>query len=134
ENMLKNLIDKTREFYALIEKYKKPERLYICIAEDWKRELFIKIKEGKNIGEIMKDEKFRKYGDTVVKIFNKYHKDKIKIVPTSNEEFEFINSAKEFLEKELNLKVEILNEIPEIKEINDKAKFAMPLEPAVVLM
>ncbi|CEG11352.1 Leucine--tRNA ligase [groundwater metagenome] len=131
ENMIIELIDNIRNFVKLIEKHKKPTKVFIYFAEDWKRELFSEIKKGKGIKDVMADEKFKRHSKEVINIMKKTHQQDIKFIPSIEEESGKIEGAKEFLEKELNLKVEIsVNADYDPKETR---KFAMPLKPAIYI-
>ncbi len=131
ENMIIELIENARNFIEMIKKYKKPEKIYIYFAEEWKRELFKKIADGKTIKEIMAEEKFKKHSKDVVAIIQKIHKTDIKFIPCLEEEIKKIENAKEFLEKELNLNVIIEKE----GNYDPKGvrKFAMPLKPSIYI-
>lgn len=131
EQGIVELIDNARNFAELIGKYKKPTRVFIYFAEDWKRELFGKIMEGKKIKDVMADEKFKKHSKDVVTIMQRTHKGDIKFIPTIDEEVRKIEEAMEFLEKELNLKVEI--DVNASYDPKNTRKFAMPLKPAIYL-
>jgi len=131
EKMIKDLIENTRNFIDLISKHKVIKKMYIYIAEQWKRELFEEIKSGKEIKEIMKNEKFRKYGSEVTNIIKKTHKDEIAEILTLEEEYNTLNNARKFFERELNIKVEVQKETTYDPE--NKAKFALPLKPAVYI-
>ncbi|PKP56557.1 MAG: hypothetical protein CVT88_10065 [Candidatus Altiarchaeales archaeon HGW-Altiarchaeales-1] len=131
EFMVTELIDNIRNFAELIGKYKKPTNVFIYFAEDWKRELFAKIMGGKNIKDVMADEKFKKHSKDVVAIMQKTHKGDIKFIPTIEEEVRMTGEAKEFLEKELNLKIEI--DVNADYDPKGTRKFAMPLKPAIYI-
>lgn len=129
EEMIKNLLENARNFISLISKHKKTRKIYIYIADEWKNKLFREIKQGKKIEELMKNEEYRKHGSEVVNIAKKIHRDEITQILTPEEEYNALNSAKQFFETELNMEVEIQKEITYDPE--NKAKFALPLKPAI---
>jgi leucyl-tRNA synthetase len=125
---------------------KKPERITIFVAEEWKNEtlrLLTKLiaedkRDFKTIIEVlMKDEKIRPHGGEITKILPKILKDVSKIpaiILGSKTEKEILEDAKEFFAKEFNCKVEILSaENQGNKPEEQKAHQAMPGKPAILL-
>jgi leucyl-tRNA synthetase len=141
------LISNTAADIAAIEKLvgKKPERITIFVAEEWKNEtlrLITKLiaedkRDFKTIIEVlMKDEKIRPHGGEITKILPKILKDVSKIpgiILGSKAEKEILEDAKEFFKKEFNCKVEILSaENQGNKPEEQKARQAMPGKPAIL--
>jgi len=131
ENMLIELIDNIRNFAVLLGKYKKPTKVFIYFAEEWKRELFDKINKGMSINALMKEEKFKKHSKEVISIMQKTHKGALKFIPAIDEEVKKVEEAKEFLRKELNL--EIVTDVNASYDPKGTRKFALPLKPAIYL-
>ncbi len=113
----------------------RPSRIYIYIAPPWKWEL-VKIagmlkKEGKlDMKYLMKEAKKM---DIDMKLASKYASQLINEMKKREfeiiDEAEYLRNAKEFIEKETGAEVHIM-EKPEY-DPQGKAKFAMPLKPAI---
>lgn len=131
EGMIIELVENIRNFARLIERHKKPTKVFIYFAEDWKRELFSEIKKGKGIKDVMLDEKFKRHSKDVVNIMKKTHQQDVKFIPSIEEEVKKVESAREFLERELNLKVEI--DVNGGYDPKKTRRFAMPLKPGIYI-
>ncbi|MBT3298373.1 leucine--tRNA ligase [archaeon] len=140
ETLIKNSMEGMRNVIKLA-KVEKANKFRLFVTEEWKYELFSKVKiilkESHNLGEVMSkimgDESLKKHGKDVSKIVGMLMKDKSKIpgVITSQEkEFNAIVSCKDFLTKEFDAEIEII-----IAEGSDevKAKQAMPGKLGILL-
>lgn len=108
---------------------KKPSKVLVYVAEGWKYELFEKIKKGAQIGDVMKEDKFKKYGKEIPNLFRKANE--IDFLPGWSKEDEDValTNALAFLEKELGCSVTINpQEDPYLK-----ARFALPMRPAIYI-
>ena len=116
----------------------KPKKIYIYIAPKWKWDIVdvaIKLKkegklemkklmnEVKKLGINMKEAS--KYSLKLIEEMNK--REFIKI-----DEFGYLKNAKDFMEKELNASIEILDEKAEYDPANKK-RLALPLRPAIYM-
>lgn len=131
EFMITELIENTRNFARLVRKYKKPTMVFIYFAEDWKRELSGKISEGMGIKDVMKEGKFKQHSKEVLSIMQKTYEDDVKFIPAAAEEIKKIEEAKKFLEKELNLEINI--DVNATYDPKGSRRFAMPLKPAIYI-
>jgi len=127
EKMLEGLladIDKIVEITG-----KKPKIVSVYTAEDWKYELFEKINNGAQIGDVMKDDKFKKHGKDVVNLFKKAKDVSLMSGLTNSDENDILNEAKEFLEKEIGCSVTVNPK----EDPQNKARFALPVKPAIYI-
>mgnify|MGYP001392981718 CR=1 FL=1 len=133
EELVKTAMDGMRSVMKLA-KIDKPTKFTLFVAEDWLYELFEilarEVKVTRNVGEIMKEvlsvEKFKMKGKDVSKMVQMVVKDASKLpnfVSKQGIELEVMTEAKEFLSKEFECVVEIVN-ADESSEM--KAKSAVP--------
>lgn len=131
EELVRKTIEGMRNVLKLA-KLEKPAKFTLFIAKDWLYELFNllshEIKVTRNVGEIMRKvmnhEKLKIQGKEMSTIVPGIVKDPSKlpaIVTSPEEEYEAMNEAKEFLEKEFNCEVKIV-----LKSDHIKAKSAVP--------
>jgi len=106
------------------------EAVYIAIAEDWKREVVRVAREAGDVRKAMKiimsDERFRGMAKEVSSFVKRIFKERFEGFDSVNEE-EVINSALDFFERELGIKVKIDPE----KVPVEKRRAAMPGKPAI---
>jgi leucyl-tRNA synthetase len=139
EEVLMNTYSDIKQILKLIGK--KPNKIHIFIAAEWKFEFFKKIMQIFNeekkadlnfLIEKMKNEKFwNENKEEVILFLKKFSKDTSKIPMVINErkmEIRAFREAKEFLENEFGCKFEI---IKEEKAKIEKAKQALPNKPAI---
>ena len=119
-----------------------PSSLTICVSPAWKHEVFTTIaKSGDRsqvIKEIMKDETMRARGkeatDTAKQCTTLIHRLPPQIVDAlvfeKLDELKIFEEAKEFLEKEFGLQV---NVVPADPAVHAKAAMALPFKPAIVI-
>lgn len=120
---------------AKVEKLKKVK---LIIADTWKYDFVNKVvkefSKTKNIGEIikilMKDEGLRKHGREISRMVPRIAGKVSKVIKRKTE-MEVIEEARDFLSKEFDCKIEI---VEESKSSESKAKQAMPGKPAIVVV
>ena len=133
EELIRNTIMGMRNVLKLA-KLEKPKAYTLFISEPWKYELFNllaqELKVTRNVGEVMKKvmevEGLKIKGKEISKLVPAIVKDASKlpsIVTSQEEEKQFMEEARDFLEKEFGCEIEILlgNESP-----HPKAKSAVP--------
>lgn len=131
EELVRKTIEGMRNVLKLA-KLEKPAKFTLFIAKDWLYELFNllshEIKVTRNVGEIMRKvmshEQLKIQGKEMSMIVPGIVKDPSKlpaIVTSPEEEYEAMNEAKEFLEKEFSCEVKIV-----LKSDHIKAKSAVP--------
>ncbi|MBN2518054.1 MAG: leucine--tRNA ligase [Candidatus Altiarchaeota archaeon] len=128
EKILQNLIEDVAKIVDVTKK--KPKECYLYVAPSWKFELYEKIAAGAQIGDVMKDEKFRKYGKEVPNIFKKSKETEFLKGWSQKDEEEILKDAQKFLEKELGCGVKINDS----DDPANRARFAMPMKPAIYLI
>ena len=116
---------------------KKPEKVTIYVASDWKRKAYEILRKEQSIDKVMKavkeDKKLAEHAKDVPAMIKPLMKN-IRVLPEvkmdSKEELEILKDAKDFLENEFSCKVEVL---PDSEQKHEKAKNAMPNKPAIVI-
>lgn len=144
EKSIREVEKDIQEIVKLIRK--KPSIVKLIIASEWKRKLFSLLREnfqnrafnvGEAMGIIMKDEFFKTRGKEVSAIVTKIVKNR-KLMPEVildvSEEIEMWKDAKEFLEKAIGCRIEILTEdnVKDDKEVA-KAKQSLPMKPGIII-
>ncbi|MEM5771895.1 MAG: leucine--tRNA ligase [Candidatus Aenigmatarchaeota archaeon] len=138
EEVVKKIIEDINEIKK-ITNIEKPQKISIIVSEKWKYEVYNYVVQGKDIKDIMSDEKYKKIGkrviDYILKLKKKFIKDELFLSETS--EFSAICDAKEFLENIFKCDIEIYraNKIPNdaAEEIKKKALSAEPGKPGIIL-
>lgn len=136
--LISNIISDINSIIKLTNK--KPEKIKIFIAEEWKYEFMKELKKNTDKGErefktilkkVLSNKKLKKYGKEISKMIPKYLSDinKIPLVILKNE-FEKIKNAKEKIKEEFSAEIQIIKE-KESKE--SKSKQAMPGKPAILV-
>lgn len=131
EELIKEVMEGMRNVIKLA-KLEKPKTFTFFIAKDWVYELFNllsrEMKVTRNVGEIMKkvleQEGMKLKGQEVSKLVLSVVKDPAKLpkfILSAEEEFEHLNKAKDFLEKEFNCAVKIVTDSD-----HPKANSALP--------
>ena len=138
EELLMNLVADIQSIIKLIGK--KPEKITVFTPSEWKYVLVSKAKELKSAGrlqdamkKIMEIEKVKANGSQASKIITRLMQDPGKIPEfdvKADKEFSLYEESKEYLKKEFNAKIEIIQE-KNSKEA--KAKQAMPNKPAILV-
>jgi leucyl-tRNA synthetase len=108
---------------------KKPKMIYVYTAEDWKYELFEKIKAGAQIGDVMKDDKFKKHGKEIVSLFKRANEVEFTEGWSAKDDASAIEGALDFLSKELGCSVTLDPK----DDPQNKARFALPTKAAIYL-
>ncbi|RLI92412.1 MAG: leucine--tRNA ligase [Candidatus Altiarchaeales archaeon] len=130
EELIRNLIDDIQKIMRVTKV--KAKKIYLYIAEDWKRELFKSIKNGESISEIMKKEFVKGNESDAIRIIKRIRPDEIpEYVFDLESEFELFNDAREFLEREFNAMVEI-QKTPEYDPEN-RARLSLPMRPGIYI-
>jgi len=120
---IQNIINVTRT---------KPKRIFLYIADDWKRDLFRYIKESKQISEIMKMPSIKGHEKEAIAIIKKVRAEGIpERIISSESEFKLLKDAKEFLEREFKAEIGI-QKVPEYDPEN-KSKYALPMKPGIYI-
>jgi len=109
-----------------------PSKIMLFVSAPWKYDVYKLVLDGKELKEIMADEKFRKLGKDVVPYVQKLMKKKPldEIFLTAGSELENFRESKWFFEKEFACAVEI--ESAE-KSSNPRAAMAEPGKPGILL-
>ncbi len=127
EDYVYNLVEDMREVLKFVE----AEELHVSPAEDWKREVLKVVVDSSDLGKAMKrimsDGKFKENAKEVSNFAKKMFSRKEGREFVDLDEGEVIEGAKDFLEKELGVKVLVDSEkVPE-----EKIKAAAPGKPAI---
>lgn len=127
EEYIRTLLDDMKEVLKFAGDV---EAIYIAIAEDWKREVVRMAREAGDVRKAMKvimsDARFRGMAKEVSSFVKRIFRERFEGFDSVNEE-EVINSALDFFQSELGIKVEINPEkVPE-----DRRRAAMPGKPAI---
>jgi len=108
----------------------KPKKIYLYPAPDWKRKLFVEIKAGKKMNELMQNSELKPHGKEISSLMNRIRPDDIpSLTLTIDEETNYLSHSADFLKKEFNCDIEI-----QPKAENDpqgKAKVALPMKPGI---
>jgi len=108
----------------------KPKKIYLYPAPDWKRKLFVEIKAGKKMNELMQNSELKPHGKEISSLMNRIRPDDIpSLTLTIDEETNYLSHSANFLKKEFNCDIEI-----QPKAENDpqgKAKVALPMKPGI---
>ncbi len=123
-----------------LAKVKKPEKITLFVAEDWKHDLFAAVKEQleqtRNPGDIIKtlmQTDLKQHGQVITKLVPKVVKNPgmIPEVKSHQEaEYQFLADSKAFFAAECGCELDIINE-QDSKEA--KAKQALPGKPAILV-
>ncbi len=131
EEMIRNLMQDIQNILG-VAKVKPEGRMHLYLSPDWKRKVFELIKAGKSISDAMKDPELRKYGKTVANLMQKIRRDEIpEKIFTSDEEYNTISDAREFLEREFKTPIQIHKEV--VYDPEGKAKNALPMKPGIYI-
>ncbi len=127
ESALENLLADIEKIIEMTGK--KPGKVSVYTAEPWRYELFERMAGGAQIGDVMKDEKFKKRGKEIAKLFRRASELEFVSGWTKADDEALLAQAAEFLEKELGCEIEIDPE----EDPQGKARHALPMKPAVYL-
>ncbi len=134
EGILENLVSDIARVKKLVKF--KPKKAVIVIADEWKYKLYEQLKSLKAVSKgakevmqkLMQEPEFREHGTELSKLVPKLLKaDPVFIGRKS--ELELLMEAKEFIEKESSIEIEIVE-----KSEEEKAKTALPGKPAIIFV
>ena len=129
EQLVRDTLSDIRQVIELVGK--KPKKVTLFTAPEWKREVYKGVKEGKQIKDFMQDDKLKKYGKEVAKYVPALMKKKEQLfenIMTQKEEIKVFEESKEQIKEALECKVEIVK-AEDSKEA--KAKSADVQKPGV---
>ncbi len=139
ENFIRQTMEDVDKISVLVEKKtgKKPGKVTIYVADDWKRKAYEILRKEKSIDKVMKavkgDAKLKEHMGDIPAMVKPLMKN-IRVLPevkmNAREELEILKDAQDFFEDEFSCKVEVL---PDSKPKHDKARNAMPNKPAIVI-
>jgi leucyl-tRNA synthetase len=134
ENMIRQTISDIEEIQKLA-KIEKPKKVKVFVAENWKFRVYQHVlrNKDKGINEITKDlMSSGNYGNATVAFIQSLYKkiNELKPVLPRTMQLNLLNESKDFLEKELQLKTEIID--AEKSEL-PKAKQAVPQKFGILL-
>ncbi|MDO8554277.1 MAG: leucine--tRNA ligase [Candidatus Micrarchaeota archaeon] len=134
EELVKQTLDDALNIAKLLGK--KPEKIYIYVASEWKRKLYNIVKNEKAFDKVMKttsqDSELRTHMQDVQRITKQLMKNAYSLQEIENEKDELatLKDAEEFLTKELDCPVNVASDSGAKHE---RAKNALPGKPAIVL-
>ena len=108
---------------------KKPKRILVYTADDWKYRLFEEVKKGVQTADIMRNKEFEDYRKEAARLVQKANA--AEFVPgwTREDDNSTLLDALEFLKRELACSVAINPK----EDPQDRARFALPMRPAIYL-
>jgi leucyl-tRNA synthetase len=127
EKVIESLLADVEKIIEMTKK--KPAKVSVYVSEEWKYELFAKIKSGAQIGDLMKEEKFKKFGKDVPSLVRKANESDFFQGWSRKDEDATLADAKAFLEKELGCSVTLNPK----EDPQGKARFAVPMRPAIYI-
>lgn len=134
EEFVQRTVDDIREVMKLA-KVEEPERVVIMLADQWKYDAFRKVREMlengvRNVGQLMEaiPAEHRKDVAKLLSSAVKNPKRIPEVIGTREEEKEALEQAREFMEAELGVKIEIVEDYD-----HPKRKNALPFKPAILV-
>jgi leucyl-tRNA synthetase len=135
EELIRDVINDIREIIKVTKKV--PSRVFLYTSPDWKYELYQKILETKDVGkairEVMQDEEMRKREKEVKRLAGEIARESLIEKRVLRVDEEYLNSAKEFLQREFNAEFIIEDAEKTSYDPGNKARFAKPLKPAIYI-
>lgn len=131
EELVRKVHGDIEKISALIGK--KPQKVTIYVASEWKRELYRLAKENPKIDAFMKAASAKKMDMKAVSALSKGIMKNVHSLPDplpQKEELDALSDASGFLAKEYSCPVEVLNEE---QSKHEKSKSALPDKPAIVI-
>ncbi|MFH1450505.1 MAG: class I tRNA ligase family protein, partial [archaeon] len=131
ESLVRNTLSDIRQVIEMIGK--KPKKVTLFIAPEWKRAVYCGVKEGKHIADFMKDEKLRKHGQEIAKYVPALAKKKEQLkekVMSQKEELKVFAESIAHMEEALECKIEI---VEADKSAEAKAKSSDVEKPGVLI-
>ncbi len=144
EEVVLKTVEGIKEILKALKK-EKSNKCWIIIANDFKRRLFIELKQkidqyGYNFGaiirELMKKDEFKKERNLVTKIVRDVVKKRELLpdkIPTAAREYQVLSDAALFIKSEIGGEVIILHEDEAVKRNVPRANLALPGKPALFL-
>lgn len=126
EELIKNIINDVEEIKKITKI--KPKEVELFIAPEWKYEVWSGAKEGKTIKDFMKEEKYKKIGRDLIRYLGSFKKTKREKILNRKEELKILRDEKEFLEKEIGVKIKITK-----RGTSQKARQAEPMKPGILI-
>ncbi len=122
QEIVDKLVSDVNEILNILKK--KPSKITFFVASTWKREV---LKEPKKLKEAIKE-----HGNVAIKLANilKDPSKRPKFILDESEEFELLESMKDYFKKVFNCEIEIKRENESEEE---KAKQALPGKPAILV-
>jgi leucyl-tRNA synthetase len=110
----------------------KPKKIHVYLAPDWKRTVFSLIKEGKTIGDAMRNPDLKQYGKQIADLMKKIRRDEVpEKTLTLEDEYATLSEAADFLTKEFKAQA-FVHKTPDYDPEN-KIKNALPMRPGIYL-
>ncbi len=135
--LAEEVIAKTHEDIENILKVTKlkPKKIVLYTSPSWKWEVLKIVNEQefdfkKSISKAMESEEIKKFGKEVANYINEIIKEKVKFNIRINE-FEILEEAKTFFEKEFKASIEVYSADKEAYDPLNKRRNAKPLKPAI---
>ncbi|MEM4260173.1 MAG: leucine--tRNA ligase [Candidatus Woesearchaeota archaeon] len=136
ESLIEQIIIDINSLIKLLNK--KPDKITIIIADQWKHDFFKIIKKEfdnnldlKQIMDRLTKTELKKHANEISNILPKLMKNrKINDSSTENFEFDYLTSSKEFLENEFKSEFQI---VKERESKNKKALNSLPQKPAIII-
>jgi len=134
EEFVQRTVDDIREVLRLA-KVEEPKRIVIILGDDWKYDAFKRVKEllaegERNVGALMEaiPPEYRREVAKIITSAVKNPKRIPEIIGTKEDEFSALSEAKEFIEREIGVPVEVVKSYD-----HPKARSALPFKPAIVV-
>ncbi|MEM4397818.1 MAG: leucine--tRNA ligase, partial [Candidatus Woesearchaeota archaeon] len=136
EEFLQNVIEDINSVLKIVNK--KPNLIKLFVANEWKYDVYNilknEINQTRDFGLLMKKlmtkNELKDNSSTITKIIQKVLKNGFDLYLIKDEEREILKESIEFLQKEFNCKIEV---IEENNSNIEKAKNAMPGKPAILV-
>jgi leucyl-tRNA synthetase len=130
EELVKKVLDDIEEIKK-ITGIEKPKKIRIFVSPEWKYDVWRGVKEDKEVGDFMKEGKYKKIGKELVN----YVQSLMKKRPTGKilnfeREMKILKEGKDLLEKETEANVDIIDAK---KTDEKKAKQAEPMKPGIII-
>ena len=129
EEMLVNLLADIQNILAVAKV--SPKKINLYLAPKWKRRVYGMIKEGGGVKDIMADPDLKKHGKEAAKLAQTRTDQVPEIVFSLGEEYEFLDSAAGFLEKEFGCEIVVQKQSAHDPE--GKTKHALPGKPGIYI-
>ncbi len=121
------------EQIIVLTENKKPKKISVIVAPQWKYEVYNGVLAGRQIKDFMQQPELRRFGNEIATYFNKVTAKKFELrkeVLDSAQELKILAEAQEFFENSFNCKFEIF---AGDKSANPKAKVADVMKPGIYL-